>query len=488
MGTKAALKWSKKITTSQVEQLIRAEKDLSKAIAIFDSATAEYKNGFKHDHTTFGRMISRLVSANQFRRAEELLDKMKEEKCQVNEDIVLSICRGYGRVHKPLEAVRIFKNVKGYECELTEKSYITIFSILVDENHLKLAMSFYRYMKKKGIPPSVVSLNILIKALCKSSETIGAAINIFREMPHRQCPPDSYTYGSLISGLCKCGRIDEANELFREMETKGCLPSVVTYTTLMHGLCKSEKLGDALTLFEEMRSKDIKPNVFTYSALMDGLCKHGRSLHALDLLDMMLHQHLSPNMITYSTLIPGLCKDGNLCEAVKLFDRMKLQGLKPDAALYAKIITGFSDLSRFREAANFLDEMVLAGISPNRLTWSTHVRTHAVVIQGLCVVDLNRAFHVYLSMRTRGLSVEPEVFSSLIKGFCKKGDLHNVCRILDEMVCDGCLPDEEIWKTILRGFLNQRKMLESIKSFHMLFVQNFDELEKLSLDQNTYEI
>ncbi|KNA15624.1 hypothetical protein SOVF_096560 [Spinacia oleracea] len=482
MGTRAALKWSKKITTSQVEQLIRAEKDLAKAIVIFDSATAEYKNGYKHDHTTFGRMISRLVSANQFRPAEELLGKMKEEKCEINEDIFLSILRGYGRVHKPLEAIRIFESAKGYECKLTEKSYITLFSLLVDENELKMAMRFYRYMKELGIPPTVVSLNILIKALCKSSGTIDAASNIFREMPLRGCPPDSYTYGTLISGLCKWGRIDEANELFREMEAKGCLPTVVTYTTLIHGLCKSEKLGDALTLFEEMRSKNIKPNVFTYSALMDGLCKHDRSLHALGLLDVMVRQNLSPNMITYSTLIYGLCKDGNLCEALEIFDRMKLQGLKPDAALYGKIIRGFCDLRKFQEAANFLEEMVLAGISLNRLTWTIHVRTHTIVIQGLCEVDLIRAFRLYLSMRTRGLSVEPEVFISLIKGFCKKGDLHKTCRVVDEMVCDGCLPDKELWKAILEVFLDQKKMVESVESFQVLLLQNIDELEKLSVD------
>ncbi|CAO2842889.1 unnamed protein product [Amaranthus hypochondriacus] len=480
MRSKTGLKWSKNITTSQVVQLIRAEKDLSKAVAIFDAATAEYTNGFRHDHITFGHLISRLVSANQFKPAEELLNRMKEERCKIKEEIFLSICRGYGRVHKPLEAVQIFKIAKDYGCEPTEKFYITIFSILVDENHLKLAMRFYHYMKKMGILPNVVSLNILIKALCKSSGTIDAALNIFNEMPSRGCSPDSYTYGTLISGLCKCGRIDEANKFFREMEAKGCLPTVVTYTSLINVLCKSGRLGDAFVLFKEMTSKDIKPNVYTYSALMDGLCKHGRLLHALDLLEMMIRQDLSPNNITYSTLINGLCKDGKLCEALKLFDRMKLQGLKPDVALYNKIISGFVDLNKCQEAANFLDEMVLAGISPNRLTWSTHIKVHNVVIQGLCESDLNRAFYLYLSMRTRGLTVEPEVFHSLVKGFCKKGDLLKAYRTLDEMVCDGCHPDEEIWKAILGGFLDQKKTLESIENFHMHLGQTINELEKLS--------
>uniref|UniRef100_A0A7C9EWF6 Uncharacterized protein n=1 Tax=Opuntia streptacantha TaxID=393608 RepID=A0A7C9EWF6_OPUST len=463
MGSKMVMKWSKNITTSQVEQLIRAEKDLQKAIAIFDSATVDYKNGFRHDHKTFGIMVSRFVSANEFKSAEELLKRMKEESCHINEDIFLSICRGYGRVHKPLEAVRIFDSAKkDFECELTEKSYISIFSILVDENQLNMALRFYRYMRKIGIPPTLVSLNILIKALCKNSGTVDAGVKIFCEMPNHGCSPDSYTYGTLITGLCKFGRTEEANELFREMETKGCLPTVVTYTSLIHGLCQAERLGEALILFKEMRSKGIKPNVFTYSSLMDGLCKNGRSSHALELLELMACQHLTPNMVTYSTLIHGLCKDGNLRDALELFDRMKLQGLKPDVGLYGKIISGFCDLKKFQEAANFLDEMVLAGISPNRLTWSIHVRIHNCVIRGICETDLSRAFHLYLSMRTRGLSVEPAVFSSLVKDFCKKGVFDRACRIVDEMVCDGCIPSAEIWTSILGGFCEQRKTWEAV--------------------------
>ncbi|PQP93272.1 pentatricopeptide repeat-containing protein [Prunus yedoensis var. nudiflora] len=43
----------------------------------------------------FGLMVARLVSANQFRSAEALLDRMKEEKCSVTEDIFLSVCRAF---------------------------------------------------------------------------------------------------------------------------------------------------------------------------------------------------------------------------------------------------------------------------------------------------------------------------------------------------------------------------------------------------------
>lgn len=465
MGSKIPIKWPREVTAAFVEQLIRAEKDVQKAVLIFDAATAEYSNGFRHDRSTFGLIISRLLSANHFNLAEEMLVRMKDESCKITEDIFLSVYRAYGRVHKPLEVIRVFQKMKEFDCEPTQKSYITVFSVLVEENRLKTAFRFYRHMRGVGIPPCVASLNILIKALSKNSGTMDSAFRIFHEMPKRGFSPDSYTYGTLINGLCKLGKATEAKKLLMEMEANGCSPTVVTYTCLIRGFCQSNNLDEAMTFLEDMRSQGIDPNVFTYSSLMDGLCKGGRSSEAMELLQIMIHEHKVPNMITYSTLIHGLCGEGKIGEALEIFDRMKLQGCKPDAGLYWKIINGFCENNKFHEAANYLDEMILSGISPNRLTWSLHVKIHNAVVRGLCAVnDPKRAFQLYLSMRTRAISVEAKSFETLVNHFCKKGDVHKVARIVEEMLTDGCIPDEKTWAVVVGGFWDRRKVREAADS------------------------
>uniref|UniRef100_A0A7N0UG59 Pentatricopeptide repeat-containing protein n=1 Tax=Kalanchoe fedtschenkoi TaxID=63787 RepID=A0A7N0UG59_KALFE len=465
MASKRAITWTEKLTPSQVALLIRAEKDVEKARMIFDSATAEYGNGFRHDYSTFRVMMSRLLSVNRFRNAEELLGRMREEKCAVEEDLFLMICRAYGRVHKPLEAVRVFQKMGEYDCEASDKGYVTVLSILVDEGMVKLALRFYKYMRKMGVKQSVTTLNVLIKALCKSGESLDSAVSIFCEMGKHGCVPDSYTYGTLINGMCRLGKLDEAKALFKDMSVKGCEASVVTYTCILHGMCISGNLDEALGLFEEMVGKGIEPNVFTYSSLMDGLCKGGRSSKAVELLHDMAGKRLRPNMVTYSSLIYGLCKEKKLQDAVEIFDRMKLQGLKPDAGLYQKIITMFYDSKKFQEAANFLDEMILSGISPNRLTWSLHVRVHNMVVRGLGIGgDIDRAFQLYLSMRTRGISIESPTFDFFVSYFCHKGDLHKAARIMEEMIIDGCVPEEKIWELIVGGFWDRKKVREAAEA------------------------
>ncbi|KAE9594965.1 hypothetical protein Lal_00041213 [Lupinus albus] len=475
MGSKTLFKWPKQVTSSLVEQLIQGEKDINKAIHIFDTATAEYSNGFRHDHNTFGLMISKLVTVNQFRSAESMLERMKHENCKVTEDLFLTICRAYGRVHRPLDAMRVFHKMEDFQLKPTQKSYLAILDILVDENHVKRALAFYKDMRGMGIPPSVVSLNILIKALLKNNETVETALRIFREMPNRGYEPDSYTYGTLVNGLCRLGKISQAKELFKEMEQKGHSPSVVTYTSLIHAMCQSNNLDEAISLLEEMTKNGVEPNVFTYSSLMDGLCKDGHSSEAMELLEVMVRKHRSPNMVTYGTLINGLCKEGKVRKAVEILDRMRLQGLKPNAGLYGKIINCFCASCNYQEAANFIDEMVLGGISPNGATWSLHVRMHNNVVQGLCNNDPSRAFQMYLSMRHRGISFEDGTFDCLIRFFCKKGDLNKAARILHEMVLDGCTPDEGTWNALMGGLWDRKKVREATEILLAELQQKFVE-------------
>lgn len=473
MRSKAIIKWPKQVTTSLVEQLIKAERNVEKAVILFDSASAEYGNGFRHDHTTYGLVISKLLSANQFKRAEDIVDRMRKEDCKVTEEILLSICRAYGRVHKPHDVMRIFQMMKEYECEPTLKAYITVFSILVDENQLKVALKFYKYMRQLGFPPNVPSLNVLIKALSKNIATMDSAIRIFREMPNHGCTPDTYTYGTLINGLCRVSKINEAKELLKEMEMKDCSPSVITYTSLIHGLCQLNYLDEAIGLLQEMEAKNITPNVYTYSSLLNGLCKNGRSFEGIELLEVMIRKNHKPNMVTYSTLLHGLCKEKNLLDALKIFDRMKLQGLKPDAGLYWKIIEIFCDARKFQEAANFLDEMVFEGIPIKRVTWSLHAKIHNTVVRGLCSVnDSNRAFQLYHSMRNKGICVDGETFESLVVLFCKKRDDNKANRVLDEMVIDGCIPCEDIWGDLVCRIWGKQKAQEAVDLMSELVSEN----------------
>eukprot|EP01018_Ginkgo_biloba_P026048 Gb_00757 [translate_table: standard] len=376
-------------------------------------------------------------------------------------DSQISLCWAVQHMDEPtsrLEALRTFHKMKDFQCKPTQKSYITIFAVLVQEYLLKMAHKFYAYMNKVGIEPHVSTFNILIKALCKSPHTLDSVFKVFRKMPQKGCIPDSFTYSTLIDDLCKHGRSSDAKELMEEMQMKGCAPNVVTYSTMIHGFCISSQLDGAMKLLDEMAAKKISPNVVTYSTLMHGLCKVGRSVEAMNLLDKIVRTRQYPNMITYTSLINGLCKEGKINAAMEILDQMKLKGWTPDAALYNMLLTSFCNGNKLQEAANLLDEMILSGVAPNAVTGHIHQNMHCVVIQGFCKVGkLHLALQIYLSMLTRRLCPNLDTFNLLVDGFCKKGDVYKAARIVTEMMTNGCVPDNSTWTTIVRSFWNRRK-------------------------------
>ncbi|KAH9314695.1 hypothetical protein KI387_023322, partial [Taxus chinensis] len=459
-----AMKWPKQITPDYVAQMIRAEKNVGRALEIFNSATGEYPNGFKHNENTFGLMIGRLAAAGQFFAAESLLYKMTHDNIRCPEDIFVTMCKAYGKAHKTFEALRTFRRMEEFNCKPTEKSYIAIFGVLVKENHLKLAFEFHTHMKKLGIGPNLATCNILLKALCKNPKNLDRAIRVFREMPSKGIDPDSYSYNTLIDGLCKNEKVAQAVKLLKEMESCGCAPDVVTYSTLIHGLSISGNVDGALKLLQHMSANDVPPNVVTYTTVMTALCNAGRSLEALRFLEKMASKGQNPNMHTYSTLITGFCKEGKIQDASEMFDQMKLRGWKPDAPLYEKLITGLCAEKKPQEAASLLDEMTLNGVVPNTATRHLHEKMHNAVVQGLCKEggNLNRAFQVYLNMLNIGICHSLDTLNLMVDRFSKRGDVDKVDRIVSDILANGLVPDDSTWTAIVRGFWTKTKVRERI--------------------------
>ncbi|KAI5326117.1 PREDICTED: pentatricopeptide [Prunus dulcis] len=79
---------------------------------------------------------------------------------------------------------------------------------------------------------------------------------------------------------------------------------------------------------------------------------------------------------------------------------MKLQGLKPDAGLYGKWYRAY----------------------------------------GVVAIQIELISYIY-----GGISIDMKTFDTLVKCICNKEEMHKAYRIVDEMVLDGCAPDEGIW-------------------------------------------
>jgi pentatricopeptide repeat protein len=471
-------KWPKTLTAEHLHRLVRAERDPRRALALFDAATAASVSTspppapILPSPDTVSLLTSRLASAGLLPLATSLLSRSRElfPSAADLEPPFLTLLRAFSRTHRPLAALQLFRSApSSLSLPHSARSYTAVLAALVAHSQLPLAQSLLADMRAAGFAPTTATYNVLLKAHCSDAAApIDDAVRLFRNIPK----PDACSYNTLIDGLCRRSRRSEALELFSEMAANDIAPTVVTYTTFINWLAREGCLDDALEMFDEMARRGIAPNVVTYSSLIDGLCKGGRAASALELLDRMVKEKKLPNTITYSSVINGLCKEGRLREATEILDRMRLQGRKPDAGLFGKLIVGLCDAGRAVEAANYLDEMVLAGIQPNRVTWSLHVRINDAVVTALCVKgEAGRAFRVYQSMRTRGISTEPSTFHLLVQFFSKKNNLDKAAHVVLDMLSERCIPEREAWDAIISGYWGKKQVRQDAeKMWNQLIV------------------
>ncbi|XP_047061556.1 pentatricopeptide repeat-containing protein At5g46100-like [Lolium rigidum] len=471
-------KWPKTLTAEYLHRLVRAERDPRRALALFDAATAAPVSTsappapILPSPDTVSLLTSRLASAGLLPLATSLLSRSRAlfPSAADLEPPFLTLLRAFARTHRPLAALQLFRSApSALSLPHSARSYTAVLATLVAHSQLPLAQSLLADMRAAGFAPTTATYNVLLKAHCSDAAApIDDAVRLFRNIPK----PDACSYNTLIDGLCRRSRRAEALQLFSEMVANDIAPTVVTYTTVINWLAREGCLDDALEMFDEMVKRGIAPNVITYSSLIDGLCKGGRAASTLKLLDRMVKEKKLPNTVTYSSVINGLCKEGRLREAMEILDRMRLQGRKPDAGLFGKLIVGLCDAGRAVEAANYLDEMVLAGVQPNRVTWSLHVRINDAVVTALCAKgEAERAFRVYQSMRTRGISTEPGTFHLLVEFFSKKNNLEKAAHVVLDMLSERCIPERETWDVIISGYWSKKKVRqEAEKMWKQLIV------------------
>ncbi|TVU35590.1 hypothetical protein EJB05_17488, partial [Eragrostis curvula] len=461
-------KWPKTLTADHLHRLVRAERDPRRALELFDAATAAAASSspaasspgpITPSPATVSLLTSRLATAGLLPLASSLLSRSRAlfPSAAELELPFLTLLRAFSRVHRPLAALHLFRSAPSdLALPHSARSYTAVLAALVAHSHLSLAGTILADMRAAGFAPTTATYNVLLKVHCSDAAApVDEALRVFRNIRK----PDACSYNTIIDGLCRRGDLAKALDLFSEMVTNGIAPTVVTYTTVIHWLAREGCFDEALKIFDEMGRRGISPNLITYSSLIDGLCKGGRAASALELLDRMIKEKKLPNMITYSSVIDGLCKECRLNEAMEVLDRMRLQGRKPDAGLFGKLIVGLCDAGRAVEAANYLDEMVLAGIQPNRVTWSLHARINNAVLTALCAKgELDRAFRMYQSTRTRSISTEPATFHLLVESFSKKNSMQKAANVVLDMLSERCIPERETWDVIISGYWSQKRV------------------------------
>eukprot|EP01018_Ginkgo_biloba_P003586 Gb_11270 [translate_table: standard] len=111
----------------------------------------------------------------------------------------------------------------------------------------------------------VVIYSTMMSSFCKHWRIHDARV-MLAEMPERGIEPTNINYNVLIKGFCKeghMGKVQEVAELFQTLGNKGCILDVAVYNIMLDGFCKGDMVLEAEKLFEKMNGRCCHPNAIT---------------------------------------------------------------------------------------------------------------------------------------------------------------------------------------------------------------------------------
>ncbi|CAA7410746.1 unnamed protein product [Spirodela intermedia] len=311
------------------------------------------------------------------------------------------------------------------------------------------ALQVLRRMAEFGCRPDTSSFNSVIRLLLVSGgggggegekKKIEVAEELLEEMTVAGVQPDMVTCVSMVKALCGAGRLDEARGLVGRMKSRGCLPNVVVYTALLDGACNSGDLPAAMELLEEMESgaagESCKPNVVTYTCLMKCLCEMGRAEEAICFLDRMGKHGAAANRAAVATLLGGLCRQGTAAAAAEAFavaERVVRDGVVTSEEAYSSLLLCFLREGKVAAAEELAEKMLDSGVNPDGAARNLMLREICAArrpLDGLLWVN---------AMWAKGLTLDADVYSSLLDVAFEEGHLREAVGMVNGMVQRGIL-------------------------------------------------
>ena len=217
---------------------------------------------FPLDVTTCNILLNSLCTNGEFRKAEDMLQKMKS--CRLSNSV----------------------------------TYNTMLHWYVKKGRFKAALCVLEDMERDSIQADIYTYNIMIDKLCRIKRSARAFL-LLKTMRKDDLTPDECTYNTLINGFFGEGKINHARYVFNHMLRQTLVPSVATYTTMIDGYCRNRRIDKALSVLSEMQITGVLPSELTYSALLNGYCKVSMLGPALDLMEDLKSRGITINKTMY---------------------------------------------------------------------------------------------------------------------------------------------------------------------------------------------
>ncbi|KVI00772.1 pentatricopeptide repeat-containing protein At4g20740 [Cynara cardunculus var. scolymus] len=503
-------------TEKQFEILIRMHSDANRGLRVYYAYEKMKKFGVKPRVFLYNRIMDALVKTDHLDLSMSVYNDFKNDKL-VEEGItfmilVKGLCKA-GRIEEALELLGRMRKL----CKPDVFAYTAMIKILVSEGNLDGCLRVWQEMESDKVQPDVLAYATLVMGLCKGNR-VEKGYELFKEMKEKCYLIDRAIYGSLIEGFVNDRKVGVACDLLKDLIESGYRADLVIYNHLIKGLCNMKHVTKAHKLFQVTVEEDLRPDfetvnpmLFSYAELrkFDEFCKLLVQIQGLgfrvmnDLVkffSLMVGQERDGAVIAlevfnnlkpkgyctvpiYNILIGALHKIGEVKKALMFFHELKESKMEPNSCTYSNAILCFVETGEIHEACSCYNEIKEMSSIPS-------IDAYVSLVKGLCKIgEIDDAFMVVRDCLANVTSGPREFKYTLrIIHICRSNDANKVMGVINEMVEDGCSPDDVIFCAVIAGMCRYgtieegRKVFSSMRECKMLTESDLVVYDDLLID------
>ncbi|XP_028110398.1 pentatricopeptide repeat-containing protein At3g12770-like [Camellia sinensis] len=321
-----------------------------------------FRHGFESDVFVQNGLVALYAKCGQIERARIVFDGLYDRT------IVswTSIISGYAQNGQPLEALRIFSEMRKFNVKPDWIALVSVLRAYTDVEDLEHGKSIHGCVIKMGLEFEL-DLCIGLTAMYAKCGQVMVAKSLFDQME----VPNVILWNAMISGYAKNGCADEAVELFQNMISNEIRPDSVTVRSTILACAQVGSLEQARWIENYVNSSMYRDDVFVRTTLIDMYAKCG----SVELARKVFNWTLDKDVVVWSAMIVGYGLHGCGKEAIDLFHMMKQARVHPNDVTFIGLLTACNHSGLVEQGWEFFHSMKEYGIEPRHQHYA-------------CVVDL----------------------------------------------------------------------------------------------------
>ncbi|XP_059433434.1 pentatricopeptide repeat-containing protein At4g20740 [Corylus avellana] len=483
-------------TEKQFEILIRMHSDANRGVRVYYVYEKMKKFGVKPRVFLYNRIIDVLVKTDHVDLALSVYEDLRDDGLVEESVTFMILIKGLCKAGRIDEMLEVLGRMRTNLCKPDVFAYTAMVRVLISQGNLDGCLRVWEEMRRDNVEPDVIAYATLVTGLCKGGR-VERGYELFKEMKEKGCLIDRAIYRSLVEAFVADGKIGLACGLLKDLVDSGYRADLGIYNSLIQGLCGVKQVDKAHKLFQVTFQEGLEPDFVTVNPIlvgyaemrrMDDFCKLITQMQRLrfSVIDdlskffaflvgkeertrtaVQLFEDLKGrgycSVSIYNILMGALHNNGEVKKALSLFDEMKGSTFEPDSSTYSIAIECLVEVDDIKEACVCYNKIIEMSSIPS-------VAAYRALAKGLCKNgDIDEAM-ILVRGCLANVASGPMEFKYTLNIFhaCKSGDAEKVVEVLNEMMQQGCPPDDVIYSSIISGMCKHGTMEEARKVFSNL--------------------